>query len=147
MTPLLSLETTSPARTHAFASQWAACLQPGNTVALYGDIGAGKTHFTQGLAHGLGVANAKRTGLSPTYALVHTYPAKQLTLVHIDLYRLANLQAAYDMGLEELIGQPHTLTVIEWAQRIPEIIPKNAYHVELTSTGPRSRLCNISRLP
>ena len=104
--------TSSEAETAAAGAQLAASLQRGDVVLLYGELGAGKTAFTRGLAEGLGVRGEEVS--SPTFPLVQEYHGR-LPLYHVDLYRLTEREVD-DLGLEELvIGDG--VVVIEWAER------------------------------
>lgn len=104
--------TTSETETAAEGAQLAASLQPGDVVLIYGELGAGKTAFTRGLAQGLGV-NADEVS-SPTFTLVQEYRGR-LPLYHVDLYRLDEREVD-DLGLEELV-LGDGVVVIEWAER------------------------------
>lgn len=95
-------------------------------IALHGNLGAGKTCFTQGLAQAAGVTEPV---CSPTYTLISEYQGT-LPFHHIDLYRLGSSQEAYDLGLDEYL-EIGGITVIEWAERAAELIPTDAIHVRL----------------
>ena len=101
----------------------ASRVQPGDVLALTGDLGAGKTHFVKGLAAGLGVNKADVT--SPTFTLVNEYNGGRLPLFHIDLYRLDSAEEAIAIGLDEYLSSSG-VTVIEWADKFPELIPAAA---------------------
>lgn len=122
------LETESAAETQAVGAQLARHLRHGDVVALVGDLGAGKTAFTQGLAAGLGIT-APVT--SPTFVLVNRYRAADgCILQHADCYRLADASAEmWDIGLTDLMSGDEIL-VIEWADRIPDLLP--AERLEIT---------------
>lgn len=117
----LTIETASVAATQDIGSALAALLKPGDVLALSGDLGTGKTALTQGIAHGLGIT---RTVTSPTFILVNEYHAPGgLTLQHVDCYRLANAPLEmWDAGLPDLLAGDD-IVVIEWAERIPELLP------------------------
>lgn len=121
-----TFRSTSPDATRAFARRLAASLRPGDVVALHGDLGAGKTCFTQGLAEGLGVTDFVQ---SPTYTLVNELPGR-IPLVHIDLYRLRGPADAPSIGLEDYFDGPG-VTVIEWAERVLPLLPPRTIHVHL----------------
>ena len=104
--------TGSEAETAAVGAQLAESLQPGDVVLLFGELGAGKTAFTRGLAQGLGVEPDEVS--SPTFTLIQEYRGR-LTLYHVDLYRLAEAEVD-DLGLEELVVSDGVV-VIEWAER------------------------------
>lgn len=122
------LETESAAETQAVAAQLARHLRGGDVVALVGDLGTGKTAFTQGLAAGLGIT-APVT--SPTFVLVNRYRATDgRVLQHADCYRLADAPAEmWDIGLTDLMAGDE-IVVIEWADRIADLLP--AERLEIT---------------
>ncbi len=107
--------TSSPEETKALASALAACLQAGDVVLLSGDLGAGKTQFTQGLALGLGASDAV---ISPTFNIVLTYGSGRLALHHFDLYRLDSADQLEDIGLREYL-ESDGVCVVEWAEKFP----------------------------
>lgn len=93
-------------------------------LCLYGDLGSGKTTFTQGFARGLGIATRL---LSPTFIIVRRYdiPATEKFLYHIDLYRLKNIADMEELGLTEIFTDPQSLVVIEWAEKLTGALPEN----------------------
>lgn len=117
----------SPDETRAVAAQlvkeWAA---PGAVWALYGDLGAGKTCFVQGVAAALQV---KQAVSSPTYTLVHEYTG-YLPVYHVDLYRIHHPDEAWDIGLAEYMDG-NGITLVEWAERVAELMPERTRHIEL----------------
>lgn len=121
------LETQSAAETRALAVRLAASLAAGDVIALAGDLGAGKTTFTQGLAHGLGIT-APVT--SPTFVLINRYRTPDgRALQHADCYRLQDAPLEmWDAGLGDLFAGDD-IVVIEWADRIPGLLP--ADHLEI----------------
>jgi tRNA threonylcarbamoyladenosine biosynthesis protein TsaE len=118
---MLVLETKSAADTQALGEKLAALLQDGDVLALIGDLGAGKTAFTQGLGRALGIRQAIT---SPTFTLINQYrTAHQGTLQHVDCYRLSNATAEmWDVGLTDLFAGDD-IVVIEWADRIQGLLP------------------------
>jgi tRNA threonylcarbamoyladenosine biosynthesis protein TsaE len=116
-----TVQTGSVAETQALAEKLSRLLDAGDTLALAGDLGSGKTTFTQGLARGLGVSTAVT---SPTFTLINQYrlPDGRL-LQHVDCYRLANAPLEmWDVGLSDLLAGDD-IVVIEWADRIPGLLP------------------------
>ena len=110
--------------TLVFAEKFAKKLRGGEVVALIGELGAGKTVFTKGLAHGLGI---KERVQSPTFLLMKIYKIldtkyKIQNLVHVDAYRLSGAQEFVDIGLLDWLGRADTVTVIEWADKVLEIL-------------------------
>ena len=131
--------------TRAIGKELAASLQGGDVVLLSGDLGAGKTELTKGIAVGLGV-----TGLvqSPTFALVDEHPAPAVgagaRLIHLDLYRLEPGELD-GIGWEELMTSDDDVVVVEWAERAAGRLPDRYLLVELTTTGADEREIRISR--
>ena len=107
--------TAQPDETKALASALGACVQPGDVVLLSGDLGAGKTQFTQGLAAGLGAAEPV---ISPTFNIVLTYSSGRVPLHHFDLYRLEDTAQLEDIGLREYL-ESDGVCVVEWAEKFP----------------------------
>jgi len=132
-------QTRTARGTRAFARRLASRLEGGAVLALVGELGAGKTSFTQGLAEGLGVSDQSQV-LSPTYTLVNEYPGGRLVLVHIDFYRLANAEAARGLGIDEQIGRADAVTAIEWADLFPELVPPSATWVRLSTVTEGRRI-------
>jgi tRNA threonylcarbamoyladenosine biosynthesis protein TsaE len=112
----------SPEDTFAAGHADAARLQPGDVLALVGDLGAGKTQWVKGLAAGLG-SDAPVT--SPTFTLIHEYPGGRLPLYHADCYRLESPAELLAIGLDDYLDGRAVL-VIEWADKFPNVIPPHA---------------------
>ena len=133
----------SPEETEALGERFALKLNPGSVVALRGGLGAGKTCFTRGIARALGITD---NVTSPTYTIVSEYGARlngqTLPFYHIDAYRLHCDEDFENTGAGESMGG-NGITVIEWSERIPRSIPKDAITVEIEITGPQSRLLRI----
>src|SRR3989344_5859444 len=106
----------SPAETQRLGKRLAKKLK-GRVIALYGELGAGKTHFVQGLAIGLGI---KKRVLSPTFIFIRPYQKEHF--YHIDLYRLENEKEASGLGLEEILAEPKVTVAIEWPERIEKLL-------------------------
>ncbi len=120
----MKVKTHSSEETKRVAFDLAKKITPGTVLCLYGDLGAGKTTFTQGLAEYFGI---KRI-ISPTFVLIRQYPLKNFklkTLYHIDLYRLDSLEEVKNLGIEEIMADKNNLVVIEWADKLKELLPKN----------------------
>ena len=111
--------------TWKIAEEFAGELKPGDIVCLEGDLGAGKTTFTQGLAAHLG---AKRAVTSPTFCLVVEHPTSRFLLVHMDLYRLHDADDVLTIGWEDYLARGAVLFV-EWPDRAGDLIPPGARHV------------------
>jgi tRNA threonylcarbamoyladenosine biosynthesis protein TsaE len=106
----LRLRTKSVEDTRELAAAVAALVTPGDTLVMAGDLGAGKTAFTQGLGRALGV---EQPITSPTFTLMHTYPAGSFPLVHVDVYRIQRLHEVLDLGRAELLDVG-AAAIIEW---------------------------------
>jgi tRNA threonylcarbamoyladenosine biosynthesis protein TsaE len=133
-------ESCSPEATKAFGAQLAEGLEPGDVVALTGELGAGKTCFTQGLARGLGVAGR---AVSPTFALVNEYRGR-VPVHHVDAYRTSSLTELLDLGLDELFDG-EGVTVVEWADKLSPLLPPRTIHVHIEGVGDEPRVITIRR--
>lgn len=111
----------SEASTLQLGSAMATCLKWGDTVTLFGDLGAGKTVLSRGVARGLGITEAVT---SPTFTVVQEYrlPSNKF-FFHLDMYRIDNEEAALAFGIEDFIYAPDAITIIEWPERIPKLLP------------------------
>ena len=133
--------TRSEQETIEVARQLAATLSAGDVLLLSGELGAGKTAFVRGLAHGLGIGEDEVS--SPTFTLVHEYRGGRLTLYHVDLYRL-DRAATDDLGLDEM-GVADGVLAIEWPDRLTHaigparrvriaVVDANTRQIDLTPT-------------
>lgn len=123
----------SEKETSAIAQKFARTLKGGEVIGLIGELGAGKTTFTKAIAKTLGVS--KRL-TSPTFVLMKIYEAKNdsiKNLVHIDAYRLKTTGDLLAIGAEEYLERPDTITIIEWADRIKNILPKKTKLIKITT--------------
>ena len=126
------LTTSSDSDTSQFAERLGTYLQPGDVIALEGDLGAGKTTFTKGLAKGLEV---KKTVNSPTFTIIKEYRGR-LPLYHMDVYRVAD--AYEDLGFDEYF-EGEGVTVVEWAHLIEEQLPEERLTIFLYHQGQNQR--------
>ena len=106
----------SPAQTEDFAAAFASALRAGDVIAFEGDLGAGKTAFTRGLARGLGIAERVT---SPTYTIVNEYPGGRLPLFHFDMYRLGGADELFELGWEDYLARGGVCAV-EWSENVRE---------------------------
>lgn len=137
---MLELQLDSEVATIDLARALAAYLQKGDVIGLEGDLGSGKTTFTRGAVHGLGVAEETPV-TSPTFALVHRYRGR-LPIAHADLYRLSEEAELEELGLDELLEEG-TVLFVEWGRRFPEIADRTVVWIELdivSDEGRRARL-------
>lgn len=115
--------------TQRIAAALAKMVVPGTVIALEGDLGAGKTHFTQGLARGLGVGEAVT---SPTFNVMSVYDQGRLPLYHFDLYRLEDALELEDIAFYDYV-EADGVSCIEWAAKFPEEIPAQALWISITT--------------
>lgn len=133
--------TKSPEETGALGERLAGELEPGACLALIGELGAGKTTLIKGLARGLGIPEEEV--LSPTFILVREHRTGRLPLFHVDAYRLSKPEELQEIGLEEYLLS-EGITVIEWADRVREIIPPSCLEVKLEILSENERKISIS---
>lgn len=131
-------QSNSESDTRAIAARFASELRPGAVLLLSGDLGAGKTAFTKGLAEGLGIDPAEVT--SPTFTLVHEYRQGRIPLVHVDLYRLHKVDLD-ELGMDGDLANQGVLA-IEWADRLVRL-PPNAVSVQIVAIGEDRRTIAI----
>ena len=135
--------SNSPEETLDLGTRIAAFLVPGSVIALNGQLGAGKTLFTKGIAKGLGI---NETITSPTYTIISEYHCEHCpALYHIDAYRLNDEKDFEDIGGPEIINSDG-ISIIEWSEHISKCIPENVITVSLEITGHFSRLIKIKGL-
>ncbi|MFP4228821.1 MAG: tRNA (adenosine(37)-N6)-threonylcarbamoyltransferase complex ATPase subunit type 1 TsaE, partial [Salinivenus sp.] len=132
---LFPVTTDSEAETRRLGAQLAERLPSGAVVALYGDLGTGKTHLVKGLAEGLGLDPA--TVRSPTFTILHTYDDER-PLHHFDAYRVQTPDEFVELGFEDYVHGPG-LTVIEWADRVESLLPSDTLRLTLTHVAPQQR--------
>jgi tRNA threonylcarbamoyladenosine biosynthesis protein TsaE len=133
----------SPSETERAGREFASDLPAGSVVALVGQLGAGKTQFVKGLVAGLGTP-AEVT--SPTFTLVHEYLGGRLPVYHFDFFRLEDRQSAERIGLDEyLFGDG--ISVIEWADKFPELIPPGATWLSFEIAGGNRRVITAPKKP
>lgn len=119
-------------QTRKLGSDLAKTLKGGEVLALYGDLGSGKTTFLQGLAKGLGI---ERNIISPTFIIMRTYAVSRGGLknfYHLDLYRIENEEQAVDLGLQELMGESENVVAIEWPDKIENLLPEKRINIYFT---------------
>ncbi len=114
----MSVITKSPEQTEALGERLAKLLRPGDVIAYYGDLGAGKTAFTRGLAAGLGI---RETVTSPTYTIVNEYLSGRMPLFHFDMYRLSSSDGLFDIGWEDYLARGGVCAV-EWSENVKDAL-------------------------
>jgi len=110
--------TRSAAETEQLGARLARALEPGDVIAYRGDLGAGKTAFTRGLARGLGI---REPVTSPTYTIVNEYPQGRLPLFHFDMYRLSDPEELFDLGWEDYLAR-EGVCAVEWSENVAEAL-------------------------
>lgn len=131
--------TTSVSQTAQLAQKLAEKYKNGGILALIGPLGAGKTTFTQAFAKSLGI---KQNLISPTFILMREYfiPGQKVKkLYHIDLYRLDKIEEIDSLGLGEIFSNPQNIVIIEWADKLGNLLPKTAVRLFFTPTAKNSR--------
>ena len=126
--------TNSPQQTEAVGQALGQILRPGTVLAYEGDLGAGKTAFTRGLAKGLGATDMVT---SPTYTIVNEYLSGRIPLFHFDMYRLACADDLWDIGWEDYLDRGGVCAV-EWSENVADAMD-DAIHVRIEKTGEESR--------
>jgi len=132
----------SPEETFLAGERLAKSLTSGSIVALSGDLGAGKTIFTKGIAKGLGVSDYRHVN-SPSFVIVKEYKGK-IPLYHFDVYRLSEPCDLETVGYKEYFyGQG--VSVIEWAEKVRELLPEKRIEITIRQTGDTKRTITIIR--
>ena len=123
----MEIITNSPAETEDAGASLAARLEPGSVIAFTGDLGAGKTAFTRGLARGLGVTERVT---SPTFTIVNEYEGGRLPLFHFDMYRLGSSDELFDIGWEDYLRRGG-ICAVEWSENIEDALEEDAIRVDI----------------
>lgn len=132
--------TRSPEETARCGRTFGEVLRAGDVVGLVGELGSGKTQFVTGVCDAL---HARGHVTSPTFTLIHEYPAGEVTVVHADMYRIGSLREAAETGLPDYF-QPPFITLVEWADRVLDLLPPERYLVRLSHRAdPREREIDI----
>ena len=130
--------TNSPEETEAVGKRLGETLKPGTVIAYQGDLGAGKTAFTRGVALGLG---AKEQVTSPTYTIVNEYLSGKYPLFHFDMYRLASSDDLFDIGWEDYLERGG-ICAVEWSENVADAM-ENAIVVTIEKLGEDTRRITI----
>ncbi|OQX71604.1 tRNA (adenosine(37)-N6)-threonylcarbamoyltransferase complex ATPase subunit type 1 TsaE [Candidatus Parcubacteria bacterium 4484_255] len=152
----MEIITLSEKQTLNLGKKIAKQLKGGEIIALIGGLGAGKTIFAKGIANGLGI---KKIITSPTFVLMKIYEINKhksktnlnesriQKLCHIDAYRLKSSQALINIGINDYLGQKNTVAIIEWADQVQDILPKNAIFVKIKAKKKRNkRIITITKV-
>ncbi len=119
-----------------FAEKFAKSFSGGEVVCLNGDLGAGKTVFSKGIAKGLGV---KTTVVSPTFTIMCIYSDGRLPLCHFDMYRLSSGLEAEEFGFSEYINSKNNVCLIEWSENVADILPKKRINITIEKIDDETR--------
>jgi len=130
--------TNSPQETENLGAALGKILRPGTVLAYRGDLGAGKTAFTRGLARGLGYTEPVT---SPTYTIVNEYLGGRLPLFHFDMYRLASSDDLWDIGWEDYLERGG-ICAVEWSENVDDAM-ENAVFITIHKTGEETRRIEI----
>jgi tRNA threonylcarbamoyladenosine biosynthesis protein TsaE len=128
-------EATDLAGTDRLGAALAAAMPPGTVLALVGTLGAGKTRLVQAIAAAYGVA--REDVVSPTFVLCQTYEGQRL-IHHLDAYRVRDADEFQELGIDELFAADG-IVVVEWADRVANVLPRDYLSVEIEVTGPEAR--------
>ena len=133
----MTIISKSEAETEAAGERFAKTLPDGAVVALYGDLGAGKTVFARGVAQAFGIAHVS----SPTFTIVCEYPTEP-KLYHFDAYRLSDADELYAIGFSDYLGE-HGLILMEWANLVETALPKDRLDVTIVGSGMDARTVTL----
>ena len=127
--------TNSLEATLTTAASLALIIPPNTTLALHGDLGAGKTAFVRGMARAWGITENIN---SPTFNILFVHQSKQRTLVHMDAFRMEENSSLTDLMLEDLLSPPWCLAV-EWAEKLKDSLPRPVWHINITQISETER--------
>lgn len=127
--------TKGPMETRAVGRQLAEKLRAGDVLLMYGDLGAGKSEMTRGIAEGLGVTE---TVTSPSFTVLNVYESGKIPLYHFDWYRLESAEEIYELGMDEYLGGDG-IAVVEWPTQCPDAIPEDHLKIEIVPVDENTR--------
>ena len=141
--------TNNSKETQKLAEDFVKRLNKGDVLALYGNLGSGKTTFVQGLARGVGV---RKRIISPTFIIVRSYKLRIknhelriMNFYHIDLYRIESKKDLKGLGIEDIINNPQNIVAIEWAEKMKSFLPKKRWDVKFEDLGGSRRKITINQ--
>ena len=134
---LKTIVCTTEQETQALGRRLVRALPVPSFVALYGELGAGKTALVRGMGEEAGTAEVR----SPTFTIVHEYETEP-RLIHFDAYRLSDAEELFAIGFEEYLSQD-AIVVLEWAERVPEALPKQRLEIHLSGSGDEPRTLEL----
>ena len=129
------MRSDSPAATRRIGERLARQLQAGDVLLLLGNLGAGKSELTRGIARGLGVT---ATVASPSFTILNVYDEGRVPLYHFDWYRLNDVEELYEMGMDEYLGGDG-VAVVEWPSQCPEAVPESYLEVNIVTVSETER--------
>lgn len=122
----IELITNSANDTIEFGKSVARAVEKGAVISLVGDLGAGKTTFTKGVARGLGIMD---NVTSPTFTILNEYVGEEKRLYHFDFYRIEDPDELVELGFEDYFPSADGLTIVEWVEKAPSVLPKKFYQI------------------
>lgn len=122
----IELITNSANDTIEFGKSVARAVEKGAVISLVGDLGAGKTTFTKGVARGLGIMD---NVTSPTFTILNEYAGEEKRLYHFDFYRIEDPDELVELGFEDYFPSADGLTIVEWVEKAPSVLPKQYYQI------------------
>lgn len=122
----IELVTNSANDTIEFGKSVARAVEKGAVISLVGDLGAGKTTFAKGVARGLGIMG---NVTSPTFTILNEYVGEEKKLYHFDFYRIEDPDELVELGFEDYFPSADGLTIVEWAEKAPSVLPKKFYQI------------------
>jgi tRNA threonylcarbamoyladenosine biosynthesis protein TsaE len=136
----MNILSKSPARTKKIGEKIGKKLKKGDVIALIGGLGAGKTVITKGIMSGMEVRSHRIT--SPTFVLMNVYKGR-LPVYHFDVYRLNSINEMIDLGYEDYF-YGDGVTIVEWADKIEKLLPKNCIKIKINIVGEREREIKVN---
>ncbi len=138
---MATFRTYNPKETEELAFSFASIIPYGKVIAMFGDLGAGKTAFTRGFTKGLGI-NCDVS--SPTFALVNEYRGERKTVYHFDMYRISGWDDLYSTGYFDYLDEGATL-IIEWSENIEAVLPDDCVRITINKTDDENeRIIEVS---
>jgi len=136
--------TRSADETISLGRELASTLQNAHMVILRGDLGAGKTTLVKGIAEGLNAASRDDI-TSPTFTLIHEFRGPEVTLYHVDLYRIESERELLTLGLDELFAEPGNLVLLEWGEKFPRFQRERDVEIAIERRGEQERRIRIDQ--
>lgn len=138
----MKVTTNNFKETQQIGKEFGKQLLPGDCVLLYGNLGAGKTTFVQGLAQGLGIT---RRIISPTFVILRSYEVSQNMFYHVDLYRLETAKDTESIGLFDILKIQKNIVAIEWPEKLGNSLPKKRWEVRCEYVDDEKRSITITK--